>query len=457
MTSNNKKRNMMKNDIRHITLGLALAVLALAGCTGMQEKDLFEESPALRIEHSANKLKEILVSAPNGWVMQYYTGDAISVFEGFNLFARFENSGKVTIAGNHRFLRDGNKNKYTEASSLYELLREDGLVLAFNTWNDVLTPFVDPVAFWAAPENLFKDGEGMMGDQNLVVTSMTQNEIRLRGERYRGNVRLIRADRDWKTYISDTEEMKKFITSDKIDTYYLMAGNELMYCVGLRNGRYRLSEKINNYLKNDSISCCFTPTGLYNEEPDTVAGHIFQEFKLNDERTALVNEDGTVRLVATWDTYFVESSDIKWMDPETMSDNIKTLFSQVDTDLKAIGKTYTLQRIGFGRSQKEELDYVDGLVLEWLPSKRAKPVVGGLAMKYSLPKIGQVTYTYDENAKADETLKSELFKKPAVEASVRQLAAALAGTYQMTPDNTFNPTSVQFQTLDGAKSFSLGF
>jgi len=78
-------------------------------------------------------------------------------------------------------------------------------------------------------------------------------------------------------------------------------------------------------------------------------------------------------------------------------------------------------------------------------------------MKYSLPKIGQVTYTYDENAKADEKLKSELFKKPAVEASVRQLAAALAGTYQMTPDNTFNPTSVQFQTLDGAKSFSLGF
>ena len=142
----------MKKDIRYIIAGVALAVIAFASCTSLQEDDLFEESAALRIEHNAQKLQEILVNATEGWFMQYYTGDGVSVFEGFNLFARFENSGKVTIAGNHRFLRDGKAGTLTEASSLYEVIREDGLVLAFNTWNDVLTPFVDPVAFWAAPE-----------------------------------------------------------------------------------------------------------------------------------------------------------------------------------------------------------------------------------------------------------------------------------------------------------------
>lgn len=449
---------MMKNDIRYITLGTALAVIALAGCTGMQEKDLFEESPALRIENSADKLKEILVSAPNGWVMQYYTGDGVSVFEGFNLFARFENSGKVTIAGNHRFLRDGNKDKYTEASSLYELLREEGLVLSFNTWNDVLTPFVDPVSFWAAPENLYKDGEGMMGDQNLVVTSMSQSEIKLRGERYRGNVRLIRADRDWETYISDTEEMKNMITNDKIDTYYLTAGNELLYCVGLRKGRYRLSEKIDNYLKNDSLSCCFTPTGFYNEEPDTIAGHIFQEFKLNEDGSALVNEDGTVRLVATWDMFFINDcrdvSRIRWMDVETMSADIKELYDQVNAAFKTITNNYELQRIGIGRSQVDAKDYTDGLVVEWKPSKRASAIKGGVAMTLSVSAVGKATFAYLENAKIDEELRK--LGKPAVEGAVRRLAAALAGTYQMTPDNTFNPSSVQFQSVNGTVSFSLG-
>ena len=35
-------------------------------------------------------------------------------YQGFNLFAKFDKNGKVTFAGNHRYLRDGNANKYTE-------------------------------------------------------------------------------------------------------------------------------------------------------------------------------------------------------------------------------------------------------------------------------------------------------------------------------------------------------
>ena len=219
----------MGKDIRLITIGVALAAIAFTGCTRFEEEDLFDESPALRIEHAAEKLQEILVNAPEGWVIQYYTGRGVSVFEGFNLFAKFEKGGKVTMAGNHRFLRDGNAGKYIESSSLYELILEDGLVLAFNTWNDVLTPFVDPVAHWAAPKNLLKDGEGMEGDQNLVVTSMSENELTFRGERHEARIRMVKADRDWKTYIADTEAMKSRITSSLINTYYITDGDTTMY------------------------------------------------------------------------------------------------------------------------------------------------------------------------------------------------------------------------------------
>lgn len=441
---------MMKNDIRYITLSTALAVIALAGCTGMQEKDLFEESPALRIENSADKLKEILVSAPNGWVMQYYTGDGVSVFEGFNLFARFENSGKVTIAGNHRFLRDGNKDKYTEASSLYELLREEGLVLSFNTWNDVLTPFVDPVSFWAAPENLYKDGEGMMGDQNLVVTSMSQSEIKLRGERYRGNVRLIRADRDWETYISDTEEMKNMITNDKIDTYYLTAGNELLYCVGLRKGRYRLSEKIDNYLKNDSLSCCFTPTGFYNEEPDTIAGHIFQEFKLNEDGSALVNEDGTVRLVATWDMFMAESTNIMWLDAESLSEDLKTKYDDIDLALTTANKNNSLSRIGIGKTLNG--NNVTGVVVQWYTNARQTATkMGGMALIRTNPTYGQLKIESQPDV-MDNEMKT---KATGVLDALKAFGAALDGIYTMKPESYFVPSTTVFTSADGNKTFTL--
>lgn len=439
-------------------MGVAFATVALAGCSQFQEDNLFDESAALRIEHNAEKLQNILVDAPNGWVLQYYTGRGISVFEGFNLFAKFERSGKVTLAGDHRFLRNGNAGKYTEHSSLYELIREDGLVLAFNTWNDVLTPFVDPVAFWAAPDILVKDGEGMQGDQNLVVKFMSENQIILRGERYDAEVRLVKADRDWQTYIADTKAMKESITSDNFDSYYISGGGETMYLVGLKNGRYRFCERINNPLRIDSLSCCFTPDGFRNERPDTIGGRIFQEFKMNEDGSALVNEDGTVSIIATWDTSLAQSDEVMWFDGETLSADLKAKYDQLMAVLETANKVYS-PRIGIGRSALTSgANSVVGLVIEWYSNRRlTKPSLtrGGLTMKRSVPVMGQMTITYEENSTTDNDMKDLLDKDAALVDLVRGFAAALAGTYQMTPNNNFVPTEVLFQSLDGEKSFSI--
>ena len=439
-------------------MGVAFATVALAGCSQFQEDNLFEESAALRIEHNAEKLQNILVDAPNGWVLQYYTGRGISVFEGFNLFAKFERSGKVTLAGDHRFLRNGNAGKYTEHSSLYELIREDGLVLAFNTWNDVLTPFVDPVAFWAAPDILVKDGEGMQGDQNLVVKFMSENQIILRGERYDAEVRLVKADRDWQTYIADTKAMKERFTSDDIDSYYITAGDQTMYVVGLKNGRYRISERVKNPLKVDSLSCCFTPYGFRNESVDTLAGHIFQEFKMAEDGSALLSEDGSVRIIATWDTNLAESDEVMWFDGETLSADLKAKYDQLMAVLETANKVYS-PRIGIGRSALTSgANGVVGLVIEWYSNRRlTKPSLtrGGLTMKRSVPVMGQMTITYEENSTTDNDMKDLLDKDAALVDLVRGFAAALAGTYQMTPNNNFVPTEVLFQSLEGESSFKL--
>ena len=441
-------------DIRYTTACVALAAVALAGCTRFEEDDLFDESAALRIEHNSEKLQEILVNAPEGWVMQYYVGTGVAVFEGFNLFAKFEKGGKVTLAGDHRFLRDGNQNKYTEATSLYELIREDGLILAFNTWNDVLTPFVDPVAYWAAPTYLIKDGAGMLGDQNLVVTSMSEDELTFRGERYDARIRMVKADRDWQTYIADTKAMKERITSENLDSYYITAGSQTMYCVGLRDGRYRISERIKNPLKVDSLSCCFTPTGFRNEKPDTLDGHVFQEFKLNEDGSALVNEDGTVRIIATWDTYLAESTDVMWMDTLSMSPDIKALYDQLNDALLSVKSTYVLQRIGIGKSQTiNGKDNVIGLVVEWRPGRRMQPKTGGLALRRSVPAMGQMTISCAEDAKIDQEMKDMM--NDTFEQAIRSVGAALSGTYTMTANSNFVPTEATFKAVDGESTFRL--
>lgn len=455
---------MMKKDIKIITLSVALTTFAFTSCSRFVEEDLFEESAALRIEHNADKLQEILVNAPQGWVMQYYTGRGVSVFEGFNLFAKFERNGKVTLAGNHRFLRDGNAGKYTEASSLYELIREDGLVLAFNTWNDILTPFVDPVPHWLAPDSLYwdgiqlKDGVGMEGDQNLVVTFMSENEIRFRGERHNAQIRMVKADRDWQTYIKDTEEIKaRFISNeDSISSYYITDGDTAMYFVGLRYGRYRFSELMEGYLKNDSLSCCFTPTGFRNERPDTINGHIFQEFKMNEDGSALVNEDGTVWVTGTWDKYLASRKEVMWIDSVSMSPNLMALYDQLKIALKTNDGSYPmLLRIGMGESQTQKGKVsVNGLVIEWKPSKRAQPKTGGMALIRSVPTMGQMSIIYDEGISVFDNELVDL-ETPAIGNAVRKLGATLAGTYQMTPNSNFMPTAAQFHSIDSETSFSI--
>lgn len=444
----------MKKDIRIFTISVALATIALTGCSRFQEEDLFEESAALRIEHNSEKLQDILVNAPEGWVIQYYTGRGVSVFEGFNLFAKFERGGKVTMAGNHRFLRNGNAGKYTEASSLYELIREDGLVLAFNTWNDILTPFVDPVAPWAAPKQLLKDGAGMQGDQNLVVKSMSENELVLRGERYDALIHMVKADRDWQTYIQDTETMKDRITNKIIDSYYITAEEDTLFCVGIKNGRYRISDRVDNPLKVDSVSCCFTPYGFRNEWKDTLAGHFFQEFKLNEENTALINEDGTVKIIATWDNYIVNVRSTTWnFDMEDFSDEQKALLQQIDAELAAFNKNYSLAKVGLGRSTGNGA--VKGLVITFYTNTaKTKTNTAGISLTTKRSAYGQMQISYSDEEKLDGNL-ANIGKKSNVEPAVRLFAATLSGTYNIVPDDYFLPTECELHAVEGEKEYHL--
>ena len=436
-------------------MGMMALAISLTGCVRLEEDDLFDESAALRIEHTGDDVQRLLVNAPYGWVMQYHTGTGVSVFEGFNLFAKFEQSGKVTLAGNHKYLRDGNANKYTEASSLYQLIREDGLVLAFNTWNDVLTPFVDPVAPYAAPDNLLKDGAGMQGDQNLVITSYNDKEVIMRGERYGAEVRLVKADRAWADYIADTESMKNSITNSTITSYYLTAGGrDTLYYVGLRGGKYRKSDRVNDPLRVDSISCCFTPNGFRNEHSDEVSGHRFQEFTLSEDKSCLVNEDGTVKVIPMWDTYIVTRTTLWKLDPEAFTEEQQQLYAQMDEAFKVYNKNASIASVGLGRSSGGGA--VNGLVVTFYTNaKKTQSNTCGLSMTFTRPRFGEINIDSSEASTIDNNLKSIGGRSAELEPLVRKFAATLNGTYTMVPNDYFLPTGAVFTSVSDATKLVL--
>ena len=420
-----------------------------------EEDDYFDESASLRVEHAIDQVRDNLSSAENGWVMQYFCGTGVAHFEGFNLFAKFDKNGKVTIAGNHRFLRDGNANKYTEANSLYSLLLEDGPVLAFNTWNDVLTPFVDPVAYYAAPNSWGKDGEGMQGDHNFVVMSNSDNEIILRGERHSAEVRLVKCDRSWADYIADTETMKNSFTNSSINEYYVINNNnDTLYFSGLRNGRFRYTEDLVKGVKLDSLSCVFTPNGFRTEHTDSIGSCKFHEFKMAEDKTCLKNEDGSVKVIAYWDNYIVKHTAVWKMDASLFSAEQTSLFNQIDAELKKHNANWSLESIGIGKSTGSNA--IVGLVLTFYTSTaKTKTNTAGLAMTMSRPAYGQITINCTAEDKIDKNMETIKKKATELENLTRSFAATLNGTYQITPDSYFLPTGGQFDAVSGGTSFKL--
>ena len=281
---------MMKKVLRYITIVVALSAIAFAGCTHFMEEDLFDESAAIRVSRFNEQLQSRLVAQSQnenyGWVIQYYVaGNEDLDFEGFNLFGSFYDDGKVKLAGNHRFLRNGQAGSYTEHNSLYELLREEGPVLAFNSWNDILTVFVDPVDPANAPSILDKDGEGMGGDQNLVFHSYENNSIVFRGQRHSAEIRFVPCDRPWKTYIDDTNATKNFITNSTITSYYVVSGTDTLYFKNLRNGIFTYCERVEDPLFASTLNCVFTPNGFCLQHRNRIKGTSFQEFSLTEDKT----------------------------------------------------------------------------------------------------------------------------------------------------------------------------
>ncbi|MBO4464520.1 MAG: DUF4302 domain-containing protein [Prevotella sp.] len=429
-------------------VGCGIAAV-LTSCR-FEDEDYFDQPAALRIEQTTAEIQKTLVDAPNGWVMQYFTGT--DDIEGFNIMARFDQNGKVTMAGNHRFLRDGNANKYTEFSSLYQLLREDGPVLAFNTWNDILMPLVDPVDPSAAPGSLVKDGEGMAGDHNLVVLSYSNDEILLRGERHSARIRMIPCTGDWQEYFNATNTFKDFAANTAITNFYVIGPKaDTLYFKNLRSGVVTYCERINDPLFPTTVNCLFTPNGFRLHREDEINGTKFQEFRLSADSICLLSENDSVRVFPCWDNYIVDDINKKknklWaFDSSTFNTSQKATYDAILADMSGL----EVKGIGFYSYNGSAAS----LTLEFLSGK--KSVYASIQFGVRKLGYGRVEMTYDPMGKANSNF-NPLVKqgRTNVEPLMRELAATLVGTYDLTPNSYFMPTGFMMKSVDGAVTYKL--
>lgn len=447
--------------VKHIintSLMCATAAMLSTSCTFEQE-DFFDESASLRITHLNEDIQSRLVEQStgenNGWVIQYFVAGTDELdFEGFNLFGRFYKDNKVTLASNHRYLRNGNANKYTEHTSHYEMLAEEGPVLSFNTWNDILTVFEDPVSPTSAPGSLVKDGVGMNGDHNLVLKSFNDDEIVFRGERHSALVRFVPCDRSFEEYIAAVNEFKNSITSNTMSNFIVTNGTDTMYFAGLNKGLFGYYDRLVDPLKRKTLSCVFTPNGFLLNRVDSLGTQTFQEFTMAEDKQKLLSEDGLTKVVSMWENYVLTNTTLWKFDTSVFSAEQTSLFEQINEEIKKHNANWSLESIGMGKSSGGGA--VNGLVFTFYTNAaKTRTNTAGLALTKNKAGEAQIQIIADPSDKIDNNMTTICKKATNLETLARSFAATLNGTYSVTPDNYFIPTGGTYTAVNGGTTFVL--
>ena len=181
---------------------MVVAVMATS-CSNEQE-DFFSDSSANRANAKVKSTIEVLSSASNGWLMQYFPGDP-ETWGGYNMIIKFDADGKVTVANEVSYP------DYTE-TSYYSVKQSAGVMLSFDTYNNLFHVFSDP----SAP--LSGDlGEGMQGDYDFSVMSADADKVVLKG-RKQGTYAILTPmpeGQTWEEYLTNVKTVKDKMLSLK--------------------------------------------------------------------------------------------------------------------------------------------------------------------------------------------------------------------------------------------------
>ncbi len=184
-----------------------VAPLLLSSCL-KNDDEVFDESSSNRLTASLKETQKILMDAENGWLMDYYMGENYK-YGGYAYFVKFDS---LTVTASSELHGD------KECTSYYKMTTDNGPVLSFDTYNDVLHDYSTPTQ--DMPEAYHADFE-------FTVMKATPELITLRGKRTGNTCYLRPFNGDRNTYVAAVDSFAENIIISTIKAEiegYLLEG-----------------------------------------------------------------------------------------------------------------------------------------------------------------------------------------------------------------------------------------
>jgi hypothetical protein len=253
----------MKTKLYYIFC-LFLVVLVIS-CSREQD-DLFSEGSSQRADKAMAEYLNILTSAENGWLLDYYPSPTFE-YGGYNILLKFNTNGEVDING------EFTANSDTLITSLYSIKQDAGITLSFSTYNMMFHIFSDP----SDPFGIGGKGDGMLGDYDFLILNASAEKVLLKGKKT-GNIMSMRpmAKNDsWSDYITKMQDASKAMLP--ISRLVLTINKEYRVDVGIRNLIIYIPDEDGN-VRTETLPFIGRQTGYELYEPYELDGVTISSF-----------------------------------------------------------------------------------------------------------------------------------------------------------------------------------
>lgn len=281
---------------------LAVMSLAFTSCL-MEEKEIFDKTPAERMDAYLEEYRSILSSNEEGWLLQYYAEEEQS-YGGYAYVLKFTQDD---VTAWFQLADDVTKS----ITTLYKMTPDDGPVLAFDTYNEYLHYFATPNV---------SDYEALHGDYEfrLVGKNDDASEIYLKGRRSGNALKLVKFTGDPATYLAACNAVQAGMkapaykmTIGEIEGECSLSNNRFEYAYTVvvgqapvegevpaegevpEEGEGEVVEPITETFEG-ATAFCYTPDGVDFYTPVVIDGVTYNSLVYNAENGTLSTEDGKV-------------------------------------------------------------------------------------------------------------------------------------------------------------------
>jgi len=406
-------------------------ILLFSSCS-RTEPDLFDKSAAERLNESVENIVDLLCSAENGWVFNYFPNNDT---EGYTYIMKFSPYYKVTMAALNKYVP-----KYTESESDWDVIGDMGPVLTFNTYNDIFHLFADPMAPGASEA----DGVGLNGDYEFLVLSKTNDVIILKGKKHAAITiaRRLPVEKDWKEYLTQIETLDCSLFGAIFPQLFLqMEDSKYILTEGHTHIFNVVPEEGNPIDDLEYWPFIVTEYGIYLVNPFKSGELSAQQFVLNEDKTALVDvENSLITIIPEPIEDFVTTTPSKYFATlDDLGGEFLTMFNKMADEFKTrYSGRRDLSSIGFR---------IDDGRFEFILKSAANEATFAVPYEISSGQITILPFDGDNMDEGDMNNNASLFYGAI--ASIKEMLALIQGTFELSCDEPFS-----YNTIKYAKSSS---